>query len=96
MNRFLATLSTVATLALGTAHAVEQRPILTGSRQQGFVEIREGVTAGERVVADGLNKIQPGQPVRVARPSGGRPGAPGDRPAGGPGEGRPATARPAG
>jgi uncharacterized protein GlcG (DUF336 family) len=29
MNRFLATLSTVATLALGTAHAVEQRPILT-------------------------------------------------------------------
>jgi len=45
---------------------VEQRPIVTGSRQQGFVEIVDGVKPGERIVADGLNKIQPGQPVRVA------------------------------
>lgn len=44
-----------------------QRPIVTGIRQQGFVEILDGVKAGERLVADGLNKIQPGQPVRVAR-----------------------------
>ena len=70
----------------------EQRPIVTGARQQGFVEIREGVKVGERLVADGLNKIQPGQPVRVAggqRP-GGRPGA---APAGA--GARPAGARPA-
>jgi len=45
---------------------VEQRPIVTGTRQQGFVEILDGVKAGERIVADGLNKIQPGQPVRIA------------------------------
>ena len=45
---------------------VEQRPVVTGVRQQGYVEIRDGLRAGERVVADGLNKIQPGQPVRVA------------------------------
>lgn len=44
-----------------------QRPIVTGVRQQGFVEITDGVRPGERLVADGLNKIQPGQPVRVAR-----------------------------
>lgn len=50
---------------------VEQRPIVTGLRQQGFVEITEGVKPGDRIVADGLNKIQPGQPVRVA--SGARP-----------------------
>ena len=81
---------------MGERTVVEQRPILTGSRQQGFVEIREGVTAGERVVADGLNKIQPGQPVRVARPSGGRPGAPGGRSTGALDAARPATARPAG
>jgi len=55
------------------ATMVEQRPIVTGLRQQGFVEITDGVKLGERIVADGLNKIQPGQPVRV--------GGPGARPA---------------
>lgn len=70
---------------------VEQRPIVTGLRQQGFVEITDGVKPGERIVADGLNKIQPGQPVRIAtgaRPDGApaagaaRPNpAPGARPA---------------
>jgi membrane fusion protein (multidrug efflux system) len=44
----------------------EQRPVVTGVRQHGFVEIVDGVRSGERLVADGLNKIQPGQPVRVA------------------------------
>ena len=45
---------------------VEQRPITTGLRQRGFVEITDGVKPGEHIVADGLNKIQPGQPVRIA------------------------------
>lgn len=69
----------------GEATMVEQRPIVTGIRQQGFVEIVEGVKAGERLVADGLNKIQPGQPVRVAaaRPAGAAsPPAAGARPNG--------------
>ena len=71
---------------MGERNMVEQRPILTGSRQMGFVEIREGVKAGEQIVADGLNKIQPGQPVRIA-------GAPGGN--GRPQQGaRPLTARP--
>lgn len=73
---------------MGPRTMVEQRPILTGARQMGFVEIREGVKIGEKVVADGLNKIQPGQPVRIA-------GAPGSR--GPPGGGaRPMPGRPAG
>lgn len=64
----------------GQATTVEQRPIVTGLRQRGFVEIVDGVKPGERLVADGLNKIQPGQPVRVAtRPAGAPPAA---RPAG--------------
>lgn len=65
----------------GERTVAEQRPILTGIRQQGLVEIRDGVQPGERIVADGLNKIQPGQPIRVggARPPGAGPGA---RPAG--------------
>jgi membrane fusion protein (multidrug efflux system) len=42
----------------------EQQPVRTGDRQDGMVEILDGLTAGQRLVADGLNKIQPGQPVR--------------------------------
>ena len=77
---------------------VEQRPIVTGVRQQGYVEILEGVRPGERLVADGLSKVQPGQMVRVSpRPSiipaaGGNGGhddaaTPGARPGGRPGAG---------
>ncbi|MDB5471225.1 MAG: efflux transporter, family, subunit [Caulobacter sp.] len=46
-------------------------PITPGVSEGGFVEIREGVKAGDKVVADGLNRLQDGQAVRV----GGRPGA---------------------
>ena len=64
----------------------EQRPVTTGVRQDGFVEITDGVKAGDKVVADGLNRIQPGQPVRVAGArapgAGGPAGARGPRPAG--------------
>ncbi len=73
---------------MGERTMVEQRPILTGSRQMGFVEIREGVKVGEEIVADGLNKIQPGQPVRIA----GAPGAGRGAQSGA----RPVTARPVG
>lgn len=44
----------------------EQRPVVTGARHDGFVELREGVAAGDRIVADGLNKVTPGQPIEVA------------------------------
>lgn len=43
----------------------EQRVVLTGVRQNGLVEIRDGLKAGEQIVADGLNKIQPGQPLEI-------------------------------
>jgi membrane fusion protein (multidrug efflux system) len=45
---------------------VQQRPVVAGLRQDGWVEILEGVTTADRVVADGLNRIQSGQPVRPA------------------------------
>jgi membrane fusion protein (multidrug efflux system) len=57
----------------GQRTVAEQRPILSGVRQLGFVEVRDGLQPGERIVADGLNKIQPGQPVRVARAPGAAP-----------------------
>jgi membrane fusion protein (multidrug efflux system) len=62
----------------GQHTTVEQRPVITGVRQDGMVELTDGVKAGDRIVADGLNKLQPGQPVRVVGQR--RPGAPGAHP----------------
>ena len=67
----------------GTKTVAEQRVVSTGVRQEGYVEILDGVEAGDKIVADGLNKVQPGQALKVVgaagpggRPtSGGRPGA---------------------
>ena len=50
----------------GGRMTVLQRPVVAGLRQDGWVEILEGVTTADRVVADGLNRIQSGQPVRPA------------------------------
>nr|QQZ49130.1 hypothetical protein JKL49_18520 [Phenylobacterium glaciei] len=59
----------------GGKTVAEQRPVVTGVRQNGFVELKDGVTTGDRIVGDGLNKIQPNQPVKPlgARGPGGKP-----------------------
>lgn len=46
-----------------TAQRVE---VETGAVEGGFVEILSGLSAGDRVVGTGLNRIQPGAPVTVA------------------------------
>ena len=47
-----------------TAQRVE---VETGAVEGGFVEVVSGLRAGERIVASGLNRIQPNAPVTVAR-----------------------------
>ncbi len=54
-----------------TAQRVE---IETGSVEGGFVEIVSGLNAGDRIVGSGLNRIQPGAPVRAAGQTGGAKG----------------------
>jgi membrane fusion protein (multidrug efflux system) len=81
----------------GQRAMAEQRPIVTGVRQQGFVEIVDGVKPGEKIVADGLNKLQPGQPIRIGRAPGVNPnpvdpGMSGPINGGAPRAGRPAPA----
>jgi multidrug efflux pump subunit AcrA (membrane-fusion protein) len=39
--------------------------IATGGRSEGFVEVREGLQAGARVVVDGAGFLGDGDPVRV-------------------------------
>ena len=62
----------------GQGSVAQQAPIRIGAREGGFVEVAEGFRPGDRIVADGVNRVQPNQPVRVAAPgpgAGGRPGA---------------------
>ncbi|WP_374576235.1 efflux RND transporter periplasmic adaptor subunit [Phenylobacterium sp.] len=65
----------------------EQRAVVTGARKDGFVELREGVAPGDRIVADGLNKVTPGQPIRLAGAGAGAGGG-----VGGGGQARPRPA----
>lgn len=54
-------------IANGSQGSTAQRvEVETGAVEGGFVEILSGLTAGDRVVGSGLNRIQPGAPVTVA------------------------------
>ena len=54
-------------IAAGGRGATAQRvEVETGAVEGGFVEIVSGLNAGDRVVGSGLNRIQPGAPIRVA------------------------------
>lgn len=44
----------------------------TGSVEGGFIEIVGGLAAGDLIVAGGLNRLQPGAPVRIAGAGSGR------------------------
>jgi membrane fusion protein (multidrug efflux system) len=43
--------------------AANRREVTLGVRTPGFVEIREGVAAGEQVVVGGAERLGPGAPV---------------------------------
>jgi membrane fusion protein (multidrug efflux system) len=63
--------------------AAQRRPVQVGARQDGLVEIMGGLRVGERLVAEGLNRVTPNQPIRIA----GGPGALTGGGAGGAGQG---------
>lgn len=44
----------------------EQRQVETGIDQGGYIEVKSGVGPSEAIVADGVNRITPNQPVRLA------------------------------
>ena len=62
-------------IAAGERGSTAQRvEVETGAVEGGFVEIISGLNAGDRVVGSGLNRIQPGAPIRVAGAGGARGG----------------------
>jgi membrane fusion protein (multidrug efflux system) len=53
-------------MLVGEDDTVAVRPVLVGMRLPGLVEVKQGLSGGERVVVQGLQKVAPGMKVRVA------------------------------
>lgn len=57
-------------MVVGKDNKAEARTIKVGDLQGGNWAVLEGLKPGDKVIVDGLQKVQPGQPVTVAKPSG--------------------------
>jgi membrane fusion protein (multidrug efflux system) len=57
-------------MVVDDAGAVAERSITLGEQSAGSWRVLDGLNAGERVVVDGLQKIRPGQKVKVAGDAG--------------------------
>jgi len=81
-------------LVVGPGNIATVRPVKVGDLQGGNWVILEGLKAGEKVITDGLQKVMPDKPVRIAKP--GQPAgaqAAGAQPAGPAGAPAPAQAK---
>lgn len=58
--------NTQSVFRVGADNTVEQVAIRAGARRGGRVEVIEGLTAGDRIVVDGIVKLRRGTPVREA------------------------------
>jgi membrane fusion protein, multidrug efflux system len=72
-------------LVVGAKDVVESRPVQLGALEGDYWIIQSGLTAGDRIVVDGLQKAVPGQPVKpvagTAAPPPASAAAPGASPA---------------
>lgn len=57
-------------MVLDAKNIATPRPVKLGTMVAGQWAILDGLKPGDRVIVDGLQKVQPGQPVRVAQPKG--------------------------
>lgn len=51
---------------VGAGGLVEKREVHTGRRRPGQVEVRSGLAEGDLVIAEGTQKVRPGEPVEVS------------------------------
>src|SRR3546814_20705142 len=56
-------------MVVGAKNMAEPRKVPLGAMQGGNWVIQEGLRPGDRVIVSGLQKVQPGQPVRLAQTS---------------------------
>lgn len=57
-------------LVVGEGEVAEQRRVTVRRNAQGFAVIAEGLSEGERVITEGVNKVRPGSAVDAAAPEG--------------------------
>ena len=55
--------------AVDANNMAQSRKIKTGVRLVGEIEVLEGLAAGDKVIVEGLQKVIPGAPVRIAPPA---------------------------
>ena len=60
-------------MILDAKNIVTIRPVKLGMMQQGQWAILDGLRPGDRVIVDGLQKVQPGQPAKVGGAAATRP-----------------------
>jgi membrane fusion protein, multidrug efflux system len=53
-------------MVVGPDDVAVSRDVVLGELQGSFWMIREGLTPGDRVIVDGIQKVRPGSPVRIA------------------------------
>lgn len=56
-------------MVVGDSNVVQPRPVTLGELRGDSWAILKGLADGDRVVVDGLQKVQPGKPVRIAADS---------------------------
>lgn len=61
---------------VGAEDKVDQVPVRIGSRRPGWVEILDGVKAGDRIVVEGIVKLKPGAKVTEATAGQAKPATP--------------------
>ena len=57
-------------MVVGKDNKAEVRTVKVGDLQGGNWVVLEGLKPGDKVIVNGLQKVQPGQPVTVAKPQG--------------------------
>jgi membrane fusion protein (multidrug efflux system) len=54
-------------MVVGADNIALARPVVLGALQGKYWVVREGVSAGDRVIVNGLQKVRPGSPVKISR-----------------------------
>ncbi|CAN5170147.1 efflux RND transporter periplasmic adaptor subunit [soil metagenome] len=73
--QFEGTQASVFLIAKGPKGQIARRAtVQTGLSADGYVEIVSGLKAGDKIVGDGLNRVQDGAPIGGGKPGGGQAG----------------------
>lgn len=64
---------TTMVFIVSSSNTAVMKPVKTGLRLAGKVEILSGLAAGEKVIVEGLQKLGPGAPVKLGPPEAAKP-----------------------